>query len=205
MTSEEKTGGLPTWAKVLIGLVAGGMVIGILAIVGGVWYFGNMMKQAQDPTAIAKTARQIAEFPDPLPQGYQYKLALPIAGINTVAIEHDPDKQMIMFVSYPQNDKSDPKKLIDEVYEKGFSPPGQGGGGKIEEVKSRGTELVGGAEMPYIVGSMTDKSGTKIEGMIGCVVSKDKGKTVLIYGMQPGEGAYRLDVTKDLLKTIKTF
>ena len=207
MTSEAKKGGLPTWAKVLIGLVLVGVIVFIIGVVGLIWFFQKTVKEAQDPAAIAKTAKEVARFPDPLPEGYKYTFALPLAGINTVSVEHEPSKQMIMFISYPQVEKSSPQELVDKVYQAGIQTPGQSDikGGKIEDIKSRGTETVAGETMPYIVGTLTDKSGTKFEGMVGCLVSPAEKKTVFIYGMQPTGGDYKLDATMDLLKQIKGF
>jgi hypothetical protein len=41
--------------------------------------------------------------------------------------------------------------------------------------------------------------------MVGCIVSKDKKKSLLIYGIEPPGVPYKLDVTDNLLKTIKSF
>ena len=207
MTSEVKKSGLPTWAKILIGLVVVVFVIGIVSIVAMIFFVQNVMKQAQDPVAIQRTAKAIADFPEPLPNGYKFAFALGMAGINTVTIEHKSDQQMLIMISYPKSEDTDPKALVQKVFEGGIKAPGQSKleDSKFQEVKSQGLEDVAGESMPYMIGSMTDKEGTKYEGMVGCVVSKAKKKTIFLYGMQPGAKGYNLKTTEDFLKTIKSF
>lgn len=207
MTSEVKTGGLPTWAKVLIGFVVFAMIAGIIAIVGAIYFFQDTVKKAQDPANIAKTAQSIADFTQPLPEGYKFALALDMFGVKTVTVEHDADKQTVIFMTAPQKEDTDPQALVNKLFEAGIKTPGQpeGASGRFEQEKLRGTETVGGETMPYIVGSMSDKSGTKLEGFVGAIVSKSKGKTIIVYGIQPGEAGYDTNTTKTLLKTIKGF
>src|SRR5262249_41794075 len=207
MTSEVKKGGLPTWAKVLIGFVVFAIIAGIIAVGGIIYLVQDTVKKAQDPAIIAQTAKSIADFSEPLPAGYKFALALDMFGVKTVTVEHEPDKQTIIFMTAPQKEDTDPQALVNKLFEAGIKTPGQpeGASGRFEQEKLRGTETVGGEAMPYIVGSMADKSGTKLEGMVGAIVSKAKGKTVIVYGIQPGAAGYDMETTKKLLQTIKGF
>lgn len=206
MTSEQKKSGLPTWAKILIGIVVGGIVIGAIAIGGLVWFVGKTVKEASDPVAVARTAKTIADFADPLPAGFKYVLALPLAGINFVTIEHESDKQVVTIVSYPKQETSDAQQLVDRFYQAGIqSGAEKTAGGKLEDVKVRGTETVGGEPMPYLIGTLADKGGAKFEGFVGCVLPKGKTKTVIVYGMQPAGTGYNVESTKELLRSIKGF
>ncbi len=201
MTSEESKGGLPTWAKVLIGLV----VVVILAVgglvVGGIVFFQNASKQWSDPVAINKVAQSIAAFPAPLPEGYKYLMGMDLAGIKTVTVEHADDKQAIIIMSFPKKDKTDAQTMVNELYEKGVKT--QQTQAKFEDVKSKGTEMVAGLSMPYIIGTMTDNTGKKAEGMVGCLVSETKAETIFIYGLQPPGAPYNLKATLTLLQSIK--
>jgi len=205
MTSEVTKGGLPTWAKWLIGIAVAGIVVFITGIIVVMWSFSQMFKQ--DAASVGKLARDVAEFSTPLPEGYHFKMGVdvPVVGIKMVGVEHDPDKQMVLITSYPTSEKVTAEEFVEKVADKGVMTPGQAQNGRIEEIKAKGTETVGGESMPYLVGTMTDKTGAKVEGMLGCVISKAKGKTVLILGLQQGDGAFDLDVTRKLLKSIKSF
>ncbi|MBI4533015.1 MAG: hypothetical protein HY711_03630 [Candidatus Melainabacteria bacterium] len=207
MTSDAEKSKLPTWAKVLIGLVVFGIVAVIALGVGAFFFVQNIVKQAQDPAVVSRTAHAIADIPEPLPKGYKYSFAFGMAGINTLVVQHEPDQQMLILISKPQKEDVDADKLVNVLFEAGIKTPGQSGleGGKGEKVKLHGTETIGGESMPYIIGTMADKKGTKFDGMVGCVVSKTKDKTVLIYGMQPGGSPYNFEATKEFLKAIRTF
>lgn len=203
MTNGEKQRGMPTWAKVLIGLVVVAIVGGVTMVIGSVIFIQNMYKQALDPAAIARVAGSIGTFPDPLPDGYKFAMGLDVAGIKTLTVEHKPDKQTVIMMSFPrkEDDPKDAQALVNELYEKGVST--QQTSAKFETVKSRGTEAVDGAQMPYIVGEMTDKTGSKFDGLVACIVSPTRHQTILIYGIQPPGSTYNFDATLKLLKSIK--
>ena len=76
---------------------------------------------------------------------------------------------------------------------------------KIRAVQSKGKETVCGSQMPYIVGEFSDERKRNVEGMIACICIKEKRKTILIYALEPPGTPYNLQVTMDLLKSIKSF
>ncbi len=202
MTSEAKKGGLPSWAKILIGATVV-VLVGVVALVVGVGlFFGNMVKQAQDPAAIARVARSIATFSEPLPAGYKFSMGIDIAGIKTVTVEHQPEKQMLIVMSFPKKEKADPQTLVNELYERGVNTPQASA--KFQEVKTRGTEKVAGQQMPYIIGTMTDRVNNRFEGLVGCIVSPTRNETIFVYGIQPPGSPYNFDVTRGFLQTIKS-
>lgn len=207
MTSEVKKGGMPTWAKVLIGIVVFAIVGGIIALVGLVYFVQDTIKKAQDPAMIARTARSIADFAEPLPAGYRFELGLDLFGVKTVTVEHDPDRQTLIFMTAPQKENMDAQALVNRLFAAGIKVPThpEAASGRFESEKLRGTDTVGGENMPYIVGTMTDKSGSKFEGMVGVVVSKARNKTIIVYGIQPGQSGYNLETTRTFLRTIKRF
>jgi hypothetical protein len=202
MTNGEKKGGLPTWAKVVIGLVVV-VILGVGGlIVGGIVFFQSVVKQSQDPVAMARVARAIAQFPDPLPAGYKLTMGIDLAGVKTVTVEHEADKQLLIMMSFPKKDKRDAQSIVNELYEHGVQTPQASA--KFQEVKSKGTEQVAGQDMPYISGVMTDSTGTKFEGLVACIVSKDKDETIFIYGIQQPGAPYNLEATMTFLKAIKS-
>jgi hypothetical protein len=194
---------LPTWAKFLIGFVIVAVVSAIIFIAVMIFVFQQAFKQAQDPKQIANVAQQVMVMQQPLPDGYKYLMGFGLGGINTISIQHAPDQQMLIFISYPCKGTEDANDLVAKLYQSGVNTPQSQA--EFQEVKTKGVEDVGGQKMPYIVGVMSDKSNTKFEGMVGCIVSKDKKKSLLIYGIEPPGVPYKLDVTDNLLKTIKSF
>src|SRR3990167_702070 len=154
MTSDERKCQFPTWAKVLIGLVIFGIVLVIAFGVGAFFFVQNIVKQAQDPAMVSRTAHAIADIAEPLPKGYKYAFAFGMVGVNTLVVQHEPDQQMLILISKPKKEDVDADKLVDVLFEAGIKTPGQPGldGSKGEQVKLHGTETIGGESMPYIIG-----------------------------------------------------
>lgn len=194
---------LPTWAKLVIGLVLAAMISSSLFIFGMALFFQKVVKDAQDPNSLVTCAKDIANIEMPLPKGYKFSMGFGLLGINTVTIDHQPDGQMIILISYPSRGDEDAQVLVDKLYDSGLNTPQATA--RFQEVKEKSETTVGGEKMPYIVGVMEDKSGTKFEGLVGCITSKKGQKSILIYGMQPPGAPYNKDVTMDFLKTIKGF
>lgn len=201
MTSAEKQGGLPTWAKVLIGIVVLLLVGGGALIIGGVIFMQDFARKSQDPVAITKVAQSMAGFPNPLPPGYQYSMGFDMAGIKTVTLEHPADKQLLIMMSFPKREKKPVKEIVQEMYEKGVQTPQASA--RFEQVKEKGEETVAGESMPYIIGQLVDNAGNKFDGMVSCLVSKDNEKTIFIYGLQQPGSPYNLQTTTSLLKQLK--
>lgn len=204
MTSEEKKGGLPTWAKVLIGLVVVG-IIGIVGLIAGVIVLSqNAVKK--DPAAVEKMAASIATFDKPLPPGWTYVVGIDAVIVKTVTVMHDADKeadqQMVYVASFPKKEKIDADTLASKMLEMGISTPDASA--KFEKVNAKGNETVAGQSMPYVTGILTDKSGKKFSGMAGCLVSPTKNETIFIYGIQAKGENYNMDVTRQLLAAIKS-
>jgi hypothetical protein len=200
MTSDAVKKGLPTWAKILIGLVIAGTVLLVAVVIGGFVLIGNIQKDATNPAYIEKVTKSIVDI-QALPPGYNYQMALDIGGLKTVVFQHKPDGTQITLVHFPQASTKTSEEMTTELVDKGF--PAQGASGKFE-VTSKGTETVAGQPMSYVLGTATNRTGTKEPGMIGTVISPDKTKTLMIYGSTPGD-KYNMDATKAFLSSIKGF
>jgi hypothetical protein len=191
---------LPTWARVIVALV--------LAVLVGLTYgafrladvIEKVAREAIDPAKIPEIAKQIGDFPNPLPAGYKYEYALGFPQI-TVSIRHQPDNQLIQLLCDKNSFEEDPKVILDRALDLG----GQGLPAKIHGLKSKGKEMILGQDMPYIVGEFYDEDHRNVEGMIGCISIKNAHKTILIYALAPFGSPYTLQVTMDLLKSIKHF
>jgi hypothetical protein len=199
---EANKGGLPTWAKILIGLVVVGGAGVIIASVGFFFFIKDMVQKAEDPETIVRTTKQIAEFQNPLPEGYKFEAAFTLMNVGTVIVQHPQDKQTLTLISFPKKE-NDPKAFVDRIIESGVDSGKSTA--KLEEIKSRGDLDVAGVHMPYVIGKMADKSGKTFEGMVGCLVSPTKEKTLLVYGTQPLGTEYNVESTKQFLKAIKSF
>jgi hypothetical protein len=192
--------GLPTWAKVAIGIVVV-VAISLSIFIGGmVWFIGNMGQKARDPVYISQVAKSIAVIDEPLPKGFVYQAAVDILGAKMIMIANDQSGLGVILGLLPSgsNPNKQPTELTKELASKGI--PNISSSFKIT---GEGTEMVAGNPMSYVVGTseMGDK-GT-IQGMIGCLVTKDKSKTIVFYGFSPGK-EYDMLSTKAFLSSIKS-
>jgi len=203
-TSSARTG-LPFWAKLLICLVVLFMGAAISGSFVGLMYIQRLSREANDPAAILRNAAKIAQFPQPLPEGYRFVLGLHLFYIVLVVIDHKSDHQQ-MFI-YCLRDAAgadqDAKNLLDRAYDVGLNTNSTTT--KFKELKSTGTAEVGGLVMPYRIGTYQDTSGKAAEGMVGCICVNKPIKNILIYSYPAPGNAYNHDVTMNLLKSIKGF
>lgn len=203
MMSGEKPDGLPTWAKVLIGIVVIGM-LGVAGVVGaGIYFVSKMSNEATDPQAIARTAAQVATFQEPLPAGYKFVMGIGLAGYNLVTAEHEPEEQTIILISYPVKQKESAQEILDRMFDSGLSAGSVNA--QFSGEKTKGEMGVAGQSMPYVLSTVTDGSGKDFKGLLGCIQVPDKNKTVLVYGMQPEGDTYKLEITEGFLKAVKKF
>jgi hypothetical protein len=194
---------LPAWSKILIALTAFTLVFLGYFLYRFADIAHDFAINSTNPTKIAIVARKIAKFPQPLPEGYELESAYSL-GQDILNVYYKPDGQMITFLSNPYT-QEDSQKVLDRVCQQAI-------GGRalfmpLEKEKSRGKLLVGGEQMPYIVGEFGSKetTGQIVEGLIGCVSLKKQGKTIIINAL-PGVGSsYNLKVTTDLLQSIEGF
>jgi hypothetical protein len=194
---------LPAWSKILIGLTAFTMVFSGYFIFRFADIAHDFSINSTNPVKVAAVAKKIAKFPQPLPQGYEFETAYSL-GQDILNIRHKPDGQTITFLSGPYT-QEDSKKALDRVSQQAIG--GRALFAPMEKEKSRGELLVGGEQMPYIVGEFGSKetTGQIVEGLIGCVSLKKQGKTIIINAL-PGVGSsYNLKVTTDLLQSIEGF
>ncbi|HEY9712469.1 MAG TPA: hypothetical protein V6C72_03305, partial [Chroococcales cyanobacterium] len=88
---------LPLWASTLASLVVV-TVIAIIAGAYGIFYYVEILSErAHDPSYIKATAAKIADFPEPLPEGYEMKAAIDLDFFHfaMVAMVNKKDHQAI--------------------------------------------------------------------------------------------------------------
>jgi len=198
--------GLPLWSKALMVLAALGLIAVFVGGLMGIMGIKELGRQWLNPAAIAHAARDVGEFPTPLPSGYRYLMGLSLApGLDIVTIEHAPEKQLITFVAVDGTNDADVKNVLEHGYSIGLvmlTTTAQFTG-----VKQQGTTTVAKHQMPYIIGTTVDVSKREAEGMVGAVQIpvKEHRKNILIYALETTDVPYNQQITMDLLNSIKSF
>jgi hypothetical protein len=209
----------PIWATGVITIVVIAYLFFFVGGLASIRASQQIMKEAFDFKNIVLVARNVAQFPESLPPGYQYKLgigvnadkilywfgipkektnALTQKDVNFLAIEHEPDKQEIVFLSTPDADARDSTEILNENYTS--STLSSGAATRFKSRKIKGEMNIAGHVMPYIIGELDD--GESKEGLLGCINLKDQHRVLRIYGIQSQSGSYNLPETQVLLESI---
>jgi hypothetical protein len=198
---------LPVWARIIVALV----LTTLVSLTYGAFQLADwvvfMARDAIDPKKMPVVAAEIGAFPQPLPEGYKYEYAYDLP-VPFVQIHHDSDNQLIQVLQILWDGsivEDDPELFLNRAIDSGGVPMPTQMPNKIHAIKVKGKDSIAGHRMPYIVGEFYDEKGKNVEGMIGCICIKEKRKTILIYALQPSGTPYNLQVTMDLLKSIKSF
>jgi hypothetical protein len=119
-----------------------------------------------------------------------------------VAIDHKEDQQKILFLGHLQDepDAIETKQLLDRAYDFGITTDAVTC--KFTDVKTKGDLQVGTDKMLYMTGDLKDQGGNLYQGVVGCVRSVPKKKTVLVYSLSPQGKALNLDTCFNLLKSL---
>ena len=101
---------LPTWAWVIIAFTSI-VLVGVLALeICSTFALDRLVSNANKPDHIKIVAKDIAEFPDPLPDGYSYQMGVSFPFVvSMINIDHKSDKQLIEILSYGLVSDQDPK------------------------------------------------------------------------------------------------
>jgi hypothetical protein len=202
MKTENKP--LPIWSKALILLVLlvfGGFLFVSSRVITGV---RSLVINSTNADYIKRCAQKVAPFPEPLPAGYEYTCGVDIDFLRLVmvAIDHKEDQQKILFLGHLQDepDAIETKQLLDRAYDFGITTDAVTC--KFTDVKTKGDLQVGTDKMLYMTGDLKDQGGNLYQGVVGCVRSVPKKKTVLVYSLSPQGKALNLDTCFNLLKSL---
>ena len=92
---------LPVWSRLLMTLVIVLFAGSIYGVISGTQAFYTTFKNVEEPGHIKQVAGSMADFPDPLPDGYSYKLgvSLNVFGddFKALGIDYKKGKQSIVF------------------------------------------------------------------------------------------------------------
>ncbi len=209
MTSAVQKPGLPGWLKIVL-IVTAVIVVLTIGLIGGcAMFFGNMMKEVQDPNHIRQVAASFMRIGEPLPAGFQYKLGINLLGNRIVGFKNESKDLFIVIGDFADKsiDLSDPETAINKV----TATSGLAGhhgqqarGSNIRfETKKKGSEIVGGRQMNYVIGPATNTStGRTSQTFIGTFSPPTSG-TVCIFG-STDKDTYDLQATEELLKDIQS-
>jgi hypothetical protein len=190
-TIRNNRGAMPTWAKVLLGLV----IVGFLGIVtiGIAIYVYVTQNFVMDPVKVAAMAKNVATFEEPLPGGWKWGMGMDLQVMKMV-IAQAPDQQSLILLSVPSADKSAKDLMHDTTITTNSRT-------RMTAIEKTGTETVAGLPMEYELGTI-EKDGQQSKGFMGAIVDRDKKKSLFVVGVQP-EGEYNLPETQQFLKSIK--
>jgi len=195
---------LPLWSKALILLVLivfGGFLFVVSQVITGT---RNLVLNSTKPEYIQKCAQKLAPFPEPLPDGYKYVCGFDInlMKLVVVAIDHTEDHQKILFLGHLEDEPEaiDTKELLDRAYDFGITTDSVTC--KFTDVKTKGDLQIGNEKMLYMTGDLKDQGGNLYQGVVGCVRSVEKKKTLLVYSLSPQGKALNLDTCFNLLKSL---
>lgn len=194
---------MPKWLKILLGVLA----VGIIACVGlGIWgvmTFQDYGKKMMDPTQTQKVVASFADIPT-LPPGFEYALNfdLSMLKIKFGTIKHGDD-DMIILGTIPM-EGSESQESIQAKLEK--NSDSVSGTSEFKE-DGKGTETVGGEAFNYKTGTAVDKkSGKPVATMYGVLCPKSMPQTaVFIFGVQTSGNKYDMTNTKQVLSSIQGF
>jgi hypothetical protein len=186
--------GFPNWAKLLIGAVALclGLTCGLL--IAGAVFLKNVYDKGTDPNYKKSIARSIAEFPDPLPEGFTFGTATDLMNVTTVLINHLPEQMDISFSEVDVKDEK-MKKALDGSFE-------SGGQSKLFEETGTGQLNVANHKMEYRTGYQKMGSN-KISILDGRIIDVPN-KFISVTGYSEGTKPFDLKLLQKLTDSIKS-
>ncbi len=166
----------------------------------------RIVVDANVPEKMQATAQEIAQFPQPLPEGYKFLMAANFEIMQCAVIEHEPShQQMAFYTVLPMAvTAEDSKNMLERAYDAGINSTYIAA--KFHGLKSHGTVTVLGQQMNYLLGEFTDQlTGRKGDGFVGMISINKPAKNILIYSYPDRDHAYNQQVTMNLLNSLKGF
>lgn len=184
--------GIATWAKALFFLFLAAVIFSGIVATAGYLFFKDLAKDAANPTKVKNVAHSIAEFEDPLPARFQLRagISMPLQK-NLSVVDNKSGMQFTLLVTPATQDSlsADDQLKLSSAF-------------TVTDT-TQGTMLVGGCNMPYVVGKMTDNpKGYELVGIV-----KPTNKTCIITVLAYSKKGKPIDMeaVKAFLGTIKSF
>ena len=209
-SSVRKKKALPVWSKVVIVLVITLFAGSIYGVIQGTLVFYETFRNVEDPIHIKKVAASIAEFPDPLPEGYSYVLgvSLDVLGdeFKALGIDFKKGKQTIVLYCLSVDKGVTAAEMLKRFYKVKLVNTISFVGSFVEST-GQGSWTLPNGQMPYVVGKVKRSSDESMHtGLIACMVLPDSKRAILMYVVEPGaKEKFDMDVTMKLLTHIGRF
>lgn len=194
----------PLWAKLLVSFsVCSALTIGGLFS----WLVSDLvmgLRIATDPEQIVKVMKRMLEF-DQLPEDFKYQFASSGSDSAMVAVANENEKTHLFFLILPlEKDKvKDAKELVNLASDRGIPILGQD-----LQIKNRGSMIVGGEKLEYVLAS-SSFSNLKLGDFIAASII-GKRTAFFVYGITVDKeaktgaaGEFNLSAAERLFKGIK--
>jgi len=214
---KDDTKPLPLWARALVTLVAGGMLVGLCLVIGLTALLKNQADASQDPKYIAAIAQKIVKLPDPLPKGYTFAGGVDLLLLQVVSIDYDKGKQNLLFIARPTD--MDSREMLNDAFQKGFVTSEALTPTEFSGVLSEGGWLIQDTQIPYRLGRLQNNQGL---ALVACVSTVEKGRDgsplqppepkktplgddqpgrgMILYALQPKGDTFDMKVCTNLLQ-----
>ena len=198
ISSSFDSANFPLWSKVLIGFMLT-VQVGLVALLcSSMSNAVILIRQSMDPVYIRQRAVEIAEFQDPLPKGFSYRMGTSMFGSSMINILYEPEETDYMFGVLPQSDKLDSARQMLDKYAQNGIP-------NIAEdlkVESQGQMSIGLQNFEYDIAS-SNTAGRPMSVLIACSIPIDR-KPILLCVRTPDK-KINMDVAKNFFGSIKKF
>lgn len=194
---------LPAWSQILIGFALLGIIATIATAAWSFVFIRHLARDSINPPYIRKVAQEIADLPDPLPSGNNYEFGFSLGNFRFVVISQSPNKQQLALICIKNTELPDTKETLYKAYDIGIKTVEKNVAS--QEIKSKGEEPIANEKLLYLLGEITDRSGSKRNWMVGCTSDKKSRKSIIVFAWQPLGSVYNFNLTMGLLKSIRHF
>jgi hypothetical protein len=192
----EKKGGMPTWVKVLLIVIA--VCVGGSITLMGLGYFLYTSIVKNDSASAQQTVEKIVSFKEPLSKDFKYVMGVDadMFGTKIGVVSHVPDSTNFVVAQTTGADKTVTTKQIVEHLQKdpraAFS------------VTKEATANVGGKQFDYVIGKAGQADATR-QIMIGSMtLSQPQAHSVIIVESMEDGGVINQKLTDDFLNNIQS-
>lgn len=188
----------PLWAKILIALVITGQLGLLIVFCTGMINIVDLLKQSVDPVYVKQHAKAIADFADPLPAGFEYRMGFAVTSSGVVSIAYKPDQSEFMFGAPPETDLTTARQRVDAFVENGI--PNVAGTLKAEE---KSTVDIAGRTFEYTRATAGGAKKDAVTVFIAATVLPNN-RAILIFARTPGP-QFNMSAAKTLFAAVRKF
>lgn len=188
----------PLWAKLVIAFVVTGQLGLLFVFCTAMINVVDLLKQSVDPVYVKQNAKAIADFADPLPAGFEYRMGFAVTSSGVVSIAYKPDQSEFMFGAPPETDLTTARQRVDAFVENGI--PNVAGTLKAEE---KSTIEIAGRPFEYTRATSGGAPKDAVTVFIAATVLPNN-RAILIFARTPGP-KFNMDAARTLFAAVKKF